>query len=318
MIGLGRMGQNHLRVLSMLKGADINFVYDVDGAKSARVAESAGVRAATDLNSALGDIDALIIASPTITHAEYVAQAAAIVRNILVEKPLADSISGAEEVAMLARQRSLNVQVGFIERFNPAVQQLKSVLDGAKGVAAVDFARTNKISARVTDVDVVADLMIHDIDLALYLNGPVSEVAAHGIARNDMIDFASAVLTHANGRFSRILASRITEKKMRMIQATCRDLFVECDLLRKQISITRQSEVVQPEGEPYTIIATEETLEVRPQEALVLELQAFLRSCRSTSDEDLPGVQAGLEAMRVCAAVQQAILPRQSMASTRS
>jgi predicted dehydrogenase len=308
-VGLGRMGQNHVRVLSMLKGVEISFVYDVDRAKSARVAEAAGVRAVQEIDLAFDEVDALIIASPTITHSQYVARAAKSVRNLLVEKPLADSIKRAEEVATLARECALNIQVGFIERFNPAVQQLRSVLDGSHGVVAVDFARTNKISARVTDVDVVADLMIHDIDLALYLNGPVAKVAAHGIAQDNVIDFASAVLTHENGRFSRLLASRITEKKMRLIQATCRNLFVECDLLRKEIAITRQSEVVQPEGEPYTIIATEETLEVRPQEALVLELQTFLRSCRGNLDEDLPGVNAGLEAMRVCAAVQRAILP---------
>jgi predicted dehydrogenase len=307
-IGLGRMGQNHLRVLSLLKGADVAFVYDSDQATSRRIADSSGVPAASDLGSVLQGVDAVVIASPTITHADYIFAAAKYVRNIFVEKPIADTSERAVAVAAHASELGLNIQVGFVERFNPAVQQLKLVLDRSSAVVSVDFARTNKISARVTDVDVVADLMIHDIDLALHLNGPVSDVAAHGIAENGMIDFASALLTHGNGRFSRIMASRITDKKMRLIQATCRDMFVNCDLLQKEISITRQTEVVQPEGEPYVISALEETLEVRPQEALVLELQAFLQSCNGETLDHVPGVAEGVEAMRICASVQRSIV----------
>ncbi|HUE78784.1 MAG TPA: Gfo/Idh/MocA family oxidoreductase [Sphingomicrobium sp.] len=309
-IGLGRMGQNHLRVLSLLKGAEIGFVYDKDSDTTQRIAQTAGVLAADDWSVLLGEVDAVIIASPTTTHADYIFAAADGVRNIFVEKPVAESSDRALEVAAFAADRDLNIQVGFVERFNPAVQQLKQLLDHSREVVSVDFARTNKISARITDVDVVADLMIHDIDLALHLNGPVSDIAAHGIADGGMIDFASVLLTHRNGRFSRLIASRITDKKMRMIQATCRDMFVDCDLLRKEISITRQSEVVQPAGEPYIITALEETLEVRPHEALVLELQAFLNSCNGEILDHTPGVEAGVEAMRICTVVQGSIVEK--------
>ena len=308
LIGLGRMGLNHLRVLSLLKRAEIAFIYDIDQEKTARVAQSMGVPAATDVEASLGKVEALIIASPTATHADYIALAAPHVSNMLVEKPLADTADRATEIANLAAAYSFNIQVGFIERFNPAVQQLRNVLERSGEVVTVDFSRTNRISSRITDVDVVTDLMVHDIDLALHLNGPVVQVSAHGIAHGAMIDLASAVLTHENGRFSRILASRITDKKMRLIQATCRDMFIECDLLRKEISITRQSEVVQPEGEPYTIIATEETLEVRPQEALQIELQSFLASCKGEPSAVAPGVADGVAAMHVCTAIQRAIL----------
>lgn len=315
-VGLGRMGQNHLRVLSLLKGAEVRFVYDSDRAACERVAAAAGVEAADSLEVMAGAIDAIVIASPTVTHAETIFKAAEAVGNILVEKPLTDSLDSSVTVAEFAGKRGLTLQVGFIERFNPAVQQLKRVLDRSVEVVSIDFARTNKISARITDVDVVLDLMIHDIDLALHLSGPVVDVAAHGIAKGGMIDFASALLTHENGRFSRIMASRITDKKVRSIQATCRDMFVDCDLLRKEIVISRHSEVVQPEGEPYTITAQEETLEVRPHEALVLELQAFLESCAGSRSVEAPGVADGVAAMRVCAEVRRAIL--QGDSRTRS
>ena len=308
LIGLGRMGQNHLRVLSLLKGAEVIFIYDIDQEKTTRIAHSNGVRAAQDVEGVLGEVEALIIASPTGTHADYIALAAPCVRNMLVEKPLADTAERAAAIARLADIHSLNIQVGFIERFNPAVQQLRNVLTRSGELVTVDFSRTNRLSSRITDVDVVTDLMVHDIDLALHLNGAVAEISAHGIARGGMIDLAAAVLTHENGQFSRILASRITDKKMRLIQATCRDMFVECDLLRKEISITRQAEVVQPEGEPYTIIATEETLEVRPQEALLLELQCFLQGCKGVPGFMAPDIAAGVAAMRVCTAIQETVL----------
>lgn len=307
LIGLGRMGQNHLRVLSMLKGVEVAFVCDADAALAERLAAVHHAPGVTDPAALLGTADAVVICTPTVTHADYIRMAAGKVRNIFVEKPLADTLGAADAVARFAAAKSLNVQVGFIERFNPAVQGLKAVLDKSEQVISIDFTRTNKLSARIKDVDVVTDLMIHDIDLALYLNGTAKSVVAHGFAHGDMIDFASALITHENGRFSRIQASRITEKKMRLIEATCVDMFVDCELLRKEIIINRQSEIRQAEGQPYTISAVQEAIEVRPQEALLSELQAFAASCRGKQVPDAAGIQDGLEAMRICDQIQKAV-----------
>jgi predicted dehydrogenase len=308
LIGLGKMGQNHLRVLSMLKSVELSFVYDSNGETMSRLASAYQVPAAADLDSAMTGADAVIICTPTVTHSEYIHRTAQHVRNIFVEKPLADTLDESRTVHEFARERGLNVQLGFIERFNPAVQQLKKVLDKSSQVISVDFTRTNKLSARITDVDVVTDLMIHDIDLALYLNGPVRDISAHGVREGAMIDFASALLTHENGRFSRIQASRVTEKKMRMIQATCMDMFVDCELLRKEIIINRQSEIRQVEGEPYIIAAIEEAVEVRPQEALLTELQAFVSFCHGEPGIVVPTARDGLDAMSICDQIQMAIL----------
>jgi len=307
LIGLGRMGQNHLRVLSLLKGVELAFIADVDAAVAQRLGAQFDVPGVSDVDSVLASADAVVICTPTVTHADYIRLVAGKVRNIFVEKPLADTLEDAESVARFVADKGLNLQVGFIERFNPAVQSLKQVLDKSERVISIDFTRTNKLSARITDVDVVTDLMIHDIDLALYLNGPASSVAAHGFAHGEMIDFASALITHQNGRFSRIQASRITEKKMRLIEATCVDMFVDCELLRKEILISRQSEIRQAEGQPYTISAVQEAIEVRPQEALLSELQAFVASCRGQQSTDIPGVQDGLAAMRICENIQKAV-----------
>ncbi len=307
LIGLGRMGQNHLRILSMLKDVELAFISDTDSAVTARLATAYNVTGENNPVAALDGIDAVVICTPTETHADYIRIVASKVRNIFVEKPLANSLEEAARVAHFVNENGLNVQVGFIERFNPVVQCLKQVLDKSERVISIDFTRTNKLSARITDVDVVTDLMIHDIDLALYLNGPARSVAAHGFAHGQMIDFASALITHKNGRFSRIQASRITEKKMRLIEATCIDMFVDCELLRKEIIISRQSEIRQAEGQPYTISAVQEAIEVRPQEALLSELQAFVASCRGQRMGDLPGVQDGLAAMQIGDEIQKAV-----------
>jgi len=308
LIGLGNMGRNHLRVLSMLKGFELIFVADTDAEVATRAGAEHGVPGVVDPSSLLGDVDAVVICTPTVTHADYIRMAAAAqVKNIFVEKPLAATLEDADSIASLAREKALNIQVGFIERFNPAVQALNVVLGKTQRLISLDFTRTNKVSSRITDVDVVTDLMIHDIDLALFINGPAKSVAAHGFARDGMIDFASALITHDNGQFSRIQASRVTDKKIRQIEATCVDMFVDCDLLRKEILINRQSETREGGELPYAISAIQESVAVVPQEALLSELQAFMSSCRHPSSIEVPGVSAGVEAMNICVQIQEAV-----------
>lgn len=310
LIGLGRMGQNHLRVLGLLAAADLVWVHDFNTTHGEAVAQAAGVRHVADVAAALAEVDAVVIASPTTTHEDYVRMALPHVRHMFVEKPLTERLESSIALRDLAAQNGIYLQIGFIERFNPAVVQMKQLLDRSEQVVSVDFVRTNKISARITDVDVVTDLMIHDIDLALHLNGPVVQVTAHGVAEGPMIDYAAALLTHANGRFSRIQASRITDKKMRSIQATCKDMFVDCELLRKEITISRHTGIEQRPGEPYRITQTEEAIEVQPREALQLELQAFLAVCGGAQGIDAPGAADGVAAMEVCEQVLASILGR--------
>ena len=305
LIGLGSMGRNHLRVLSTLKGFDLAFVCDANADVAAQAGVQHNIPGVTDPTDLLKDVEAVIICTPTVTHSEYIKLAAQHVRNIFVEKPLTATLDEAYLVADFARQKDLHIQVGFIERFNPAVTSLTTVLGRTKQTISLDFTRTSRVSARITDVDVITDLMIHDIDLALYLNGPAKSVAAHGFgASGKMIDFASALITHENGQFSRILASRVTDKKIRKIEGTCVDMFIDCDLLRKEILINRQAETKHHGTLPYTIASLQETVAVAPQEALLSELQAFLGNCRQRGSVDAPGVEAGLAAMEICSKIQ--------------
>ena len=308
LVGLGQMGRNHLRILSMLRGVTLAFVSDVDEDGGSTLAREFGIDFRTDVDGALHEVDAVVICTPTITHEHYVRRAARHVKNIFVEKPLAHTLAASQALEQLVDQEGLNLQVGFIERFNPAVRELKAVLREPVNVISVDFMRTNKVSARITDVDVIVDLMIHDVDLALHLNGAVESVSAHGLVRDDMIVFASALLTHANRRFSRIQASRITDKKMRLVQATCVDMFVNCELVRKEIMITRHSVQDVNDRAPYIMSSVEETLAVRPEEALLSELRAFVANSVTPNTAEVPRATDGVQAMSICETIQRLVV----------
>lgn len=302
------MGRNHLRVLSMLRGADIAFVHDRDTGHARAVAAEYGVPAVEEVDAALDGVDALIVCTPTSTHADYVEHYAPRVKALFVEKPLAHSAEAARRLEEVVRASGALLQVGFIERFNPAITALQRVLDDAQRVINIDFTRTNRLSARITDVDVITDLMIHDIDLALYLNGPVATVSAHGVRRGGLIEFASALLRHVNGRFSRLQASRITEKKMRLVQATCEDRFIDCDLLRKEILIHRQSVVQQSGMNSYSVASQQEAVAVGLQEALLSELQAFLALVKGEPNPIIPDVGQGAQSQTIAEAIGHEVL----------
>jgi len=305
-IGIGNMGWHHARVLSLLRDAELVGVADPDPERGRLAVEQFGCRWFPSYEEMLSEVEAVCIAVPTLLHHRVGMACFQAGVDVLIEKPIAASQEEAAELIQAAEAAGRLLQVGHIERFNPAFRELVKVVANEE-VVVLEARRHSPNPDRANDVSVVLDLMIHDIDLVLYLNGPARSVAAHGFAHGEMTDFASALITHENGRFSRIQASRITEKKMRLIEATCVDMFVDCELLRKEIIISRQSEIRQAEGQPYTISAVQEALEVRPQEALLSELQAFVASCRGQHPADLPGVQDGLAAMRISDEIQKAV-----------
>ncbi|MBS1963923.1 MAG: Gfo/Idh/MocA family oxidoreductase [Bdellovibrionales bacterium] len=312
LLGLGNMGQNHLRVLSSLNTAEIAWVYDVDREKAAKLAARYEVPVADSPEAALKQAEAVVICTPSSRHFDDLVLAAKDVPAIFVEKPLTADLESSRKALELIESKGLRVQVGFIERFNPVVRELRKVIQGGGAQAVnVDFTRTNRLSSRIKDVDVVMDLMIHDVDLALYLNGPVRSVSAVGKTERtdegkDLICFASAQLVHENGSFSRIVASRITDKKIRRIEATCSDKYVDCELVRKELQIHHQTRIEHGE-EGYSISGTTETVEVRQEEALLSELQSFVQFARNGDATTVPSARDGLAAMEVCRRVVEAI-----------
>ncbi|PLY10485.1 MAG: gfo/Idh/MocA family oxidoreductase [Arcobacter sp.] len=305
LLGVGKMGQNHLRNLSMIKQVEISFIYDFDKEICNKLAKEYNVKASEDLEDDLQYVDGVIIVTPTFTHYDYIKQISKYVKNIFVEKPLTDTLESTKEIVKLAEENNLNIQVGFIERYNSAVVGLKKVIRNSNHIINIDFSRTNKVSSRITDVDVVIDLMIHDIDLALYINGNAKKVDAHGYINNGMIEYARAIITHENGSFSNIVASRITEKRIRHISATCDDMYIDCDLLRKEVLVNKQS--IEQYLDDVSILSKEETITIRPQEGLLLELIDFISLCQDKV-VDVPNETDGLFAMEIASKIQQQIM----------
>jgi predicted dehydrogenase len=306
LLGLGNMGQNHLRVLSMLKDVELSFIYDSDSEKCAQLSQEYRVSIAKELINDYARIDALVIATPTSTHCDYVTQASQYVKYFFVEKPLANTLQKSEEIVRLAGKYGLKIQVGFIERYNPAVVALREVLNQSTRVLNIDFTRTNKLSSRITDVDVVMDLMIHDIDLAMFLNGQVRKITSYGIIQDGMISFGRAVLEHVNGVYSSLTASRITEKKIRQITATCEDMFIDCNLLSKEIFINKQT-LVDQYFDNIFIASKEETIGLQQQETLLNQHLSFVEFCRGKSDPGIPTAEQGAHAILVAETIQKQI-----------
>ena len=305
LLGVGVMGQNHLRNLSMLKQVEITFIYDLDKQACDKISKIYNVPVSDNLERDLKGVDGVIIVTPTFTHFDYIKLVSKYVKNIFVEKPLTSTLETSKEVAKLAKELNLKIQVGFIERYNPAVVALQNVISNSKNTIAIDFSRTNKVSSRITDVDVIMDLMIHDIDLALKFNGDVDKIYAHGYIKNQMIEYARAIITHKNGSFSNILASRITEKRTRNICVTCDDKYIDCNLLSKEIFVNKQT--IEQYIDNVSISSKIEIVDVRPQEALLLELIDFAKLCNG-DDVVVANECSGLAAIEVASVIQKEIM----------
>lgn len=313
LFGIGKMGQNHLRILSMLKDVEVAFLYDVNLELCESLSKSFGIKVLENLDEDLKGCDGAIIVTPTFTHFDYVNKVSDYIKNIFVEKPLTDTLDTTQIILDLAKQKSLNIQVGFIERYNPAIITLQNILRDTK-IVNIDFTRTNKMSSRITDVDVVIDLMIHDIDLALHFNGDIADIYAHGVVMEGMIEYARACIIHKNGAFSNIVASRITEKRIRQISVTTHNEYIDCNLLRKEVFVDKQS--VEQRLDSVSISANTETIEVRGQESLFSELLDFVNLCRDGASAKSPSTSAkinrpnqhdGMKAMQVAYKIQSLI-----------
>jgi len=302
-IGLGKMGNSHLNILSFLNSAEVVFVSDLDVKKY----NNNKFFFTKNPFSLLKEVDAVIIATPTFTHFDIIKKLGKKVKNIFVEKPLAQNFSKVKKIINFVKKNKINLRVGFIERFNPAVQSLLKIIKKNQRIISFDFTRTNPLSSRIKDVDVIIDLMVHDVDLAILFNGNVKFVKSYGYKKFGKIFYATAILQHENGVFSRILTSRITQKKIRLINVVIENKYIECDLLRKELYISKNTKVKDYSKKNFTYKNFGEVIETSHQEALLSELQAFINSCRGLNNKYLANHLHSYEVMRVCEKIQKEI-----------
>ena len=269
-IGVGYMGRFHAQKFAACRGAKLVAVADTDAARARDVAREVGCEPQADYRGLLGALDAAIVAVPTELHYQVVRDCLEAGVNVLVEKPLARSVEEADNLLALARKKRAVLQVGHLERFNPAFRALAA--HKARPLF-IDIERLAPFKARGTDVDVVLDLMIHDLDLVLALErAPVEHVSACGFSvLTDAIDIANARIEFASGCVASVSASRVSQSPVRKLRVIRRRGYVSADLQGQRLRTVRKS--------GSAIRETERTFE--RTDALRLQAEAFVRAIRA-------------------------------------
>ena len=311
-VGAGEMGRNHLRVYSALKGVEVVAVVDPDAERAERAAAQYGCRALASVEGLVGLVEAASVAVPSSSHADVGAFLLDHGVHCLIEKPLATTRDECRLLIDTAARRGVVLLVGHVERFNPVVQQLAEILEGAT-VHAVDARRMSAVSKRIVDVDVVADLMVHDLDIVLSLTkSPVTEVFAQGVRTNGASgeDYVTAALSFADGAMASLTASRITQNKIRELHVTADLGFVTANYTTQELLVYRQgqfSRLTTPGGQaPYALDLAIERVFVRAGEPLVRELQHFVGAVVEGEPVRVPGEDA-LEALELVWRVQDLV-----------
>jgi len=275
-VGVGYLGKFHAQKFAQIPGSTLVAVVDIETEARQRVAAELGVEAVGDYRDLLGTVDAVSVVVPTPAHFEVAAAFLESGVHVLVEKPITETIEQANRLVAIAKNRNVTLQVGHLERFNPAVRALEPRLHNPRFVESVRIA---PYQVRGTDVDVVLDLMIHDIDLVQFIAGsPIDRVEAVGAAViTDKPDVANARIRFESGCIANVTASRTSlkvERKIRIFQQAC---YFSADLHQKTVSVYEKSESASgPLGLPISI----EQLACDDEDALRLEIEAFLHAVR--------------------------------------
>ena len=243
LVGVGHLGKIHARCLASLAGPDLVVagVYDRDAAAAKTVAREHGYPVFDSLRELFAACDAVDVVTPTVTHRAVVGEALAAGRHVFVEKPVTATLAEARELEALAAAAGLLVQVGHVERFNPAFTALQP---GSMRPVFAEAHRLAPFNPRGNDVSVVLDLMIHDLDLVLsVMPAAVEHVHANGVAvTGKTVDIANARLDFADGATANLTASRISLKAMRKLRLFQRDAYIGIDLLAKSTEVVRLSD----------------------------------------------------------------------------
>lgn len=300
-VGAGEFGRNHARVYRELPDAELTGIFDVDSARAAAVAAEFGTQPLNSLQSLKGQVDAVSVAVPTLAHANVGCALMQMGFDVLVEKPMAVNLAEADQLLASARRYQRILQVGHVERFNPAVIAVEPILNRP---LFFEVHRLGVFTPRSLDVDVIFDLMIHDLDILLALvKEPVTEVKAVGIpVLTDKVDIAHARLEFATGAVANVTASRVSTERVRKMRFFQQHEYISLDYARRD---TLRVGVKKPGPQPEFGF---EKLQAPAVEPLHAELQAFLDAVRTRQDPRTDGAagRAALElAGRVMASIQE-------------
>src|SRR5712675_1138465 len=297
--GCGEFGRNHARVYRALESAELVGVFDTDPARSAAFAQEFQTTAFSSLQEMKGKVDAASVAVPTIAHAEVGCALMEMGIDVLVEKPMAKDLADADALLATAKKFSRILQVGHVERFNPAVLAVEPIINRP---LFFEVHRLGVFTPRSLDVDVIYDLMIHDLDILLALvKQPVTEVKAVGIpVLTDKVDIAHARLEFAGGAVANVTASRVSTERVRKVRFFQQHEYISLDYARRD---ALRIGVKKPGPQPEFGF---EKLNAPAVEPLRAELEAFASAVRTRVAPKTDGV-AGRAALELASRVMQSI-----------
>ena len=299
-IGVGHLGQHHARIYSELPQTRLVGVADLDRSRRAEIGDRCGVPQFEDYRSLFGQVDAVSVAVPTLQHRDVVLDCLDAGVHVLVEKPLAVTPDEGRQMIDRSRQNGLVLHVGHVERFNPVRDLVHDLISNPR---FIECHRLAPFQPRGTDVDVVLDLMIHDVDLMLSFGlGLVNNVEAVGIeVLSSQVDFAHARVEFDKGCVVNLTASRVSTGRLRKMRLFQEDLYLSVDFLSRQGIVYRRAKGTAAES-----FVREETIQAGDEEPLKRELQAFVQALQSGTPGGVSG-EEGLAALELVHTIIQSI-----------
>ena len=305
-LGAGHLGKIHLRLLKQSEKFELVGFYDADQENGKKVEAEFGYKYFETIEQLIDAVDVVDIVTPTLSHFDCARQAIKKGKHIFIEKPITNTVQEAEAIRTLVAEHGVKGQVGHVERFNPAFTAVKDQLDSPMFIEAHRLAEFNP---RGTDVPVVLDLMIHDIDVILsVVKSKVKNVSASGVSViSDTPDIANARIEFVNGCVANITASRISLKNMRQTRFFQRDAYISVDFLEKKCEVVKMKDAPEQPGDFDMILQNAEGIkkqiyfdnpEISANNAILDELESFANAINTNTT---PGVTVhdGTEALRV-------------------
>ena len=305
-LGAGHLGKIHLKLLQQSEKYDLVGFFDPDIANGKRVAEEFNYHYFENLDDLIDAVDVVDIVTPTLSHYNCAIKAITKGKHIFIEKPITNSVEEAEQIRLLVSENNLRGQVGHVERFNPAFKAIKSEI---KSPMFIETHRLAEFNPRGTDVPVVLDLMIHDIDIILsVVNSPVRNINASGVSViSETPDIANARIEFENGCVANLTASRISIKNMRKSRFFQKDAYISVDFLEKKVEVVKMKDAPKYPGDFDMILQNAEGIkkqiyfenpEIAPNNAILEELETFAEAI-TTDTKPIVTLRDGTNALKV-------------------
>ena len=305
-LGAGHLGKIHLKLLQQSNKYDLIGFYDPSTENALKVSEEFGYRSFNSIEELINEVDVVDIVTPTLSHFECAKQAIENGCHIFIEKPITKTVIEAEAIRTLASQKHVMGQVGHVERFNPAFTAVKNMIANPM---FIECHRLAEFNPRGTDVPVVLDLMIHDIDIILsIIDSPVKNVHASGVTViSETPDIANARVEFENGCVANLTASRISMKNMRKSRFFQKDAYISIDFLEKKSEVVRMKDVPEHPDEFAMILQNAEGVkkqiyfdnpEITPNNAILDELESFAEAINNNT-KPIVSLSQGTNALRL-------------------